>query len=36
MAPQEKTRKVFVGGMPFEATEEQVKEFFSKWGPVSI
>lgn len=26
-------RRVFVGGMPFEANEEQVKEFFGRYNP---
>ena len=29
-----KTRKVFVGGLPYDVTDEQMKDYFSKFGTV--
>jgi RNA recognition motif-containing protein len=29
-------RKVFVGGLPSDVTDQQLKEIMSKYGPVSI
>ena len=34
MGEPEQFRKLFIGGLHYDTTEESLKEYFNKWGSV--
>jgi len=32
---EERTRKLFIGGLDYETTDDQLQDYFSRWGDLS-